>query len=99
MTNLFVELLQIALGNKSSISRIPSREEWMALLDISQQQAVVGVIVQGLEKLSREQLPPKDLLLQWIGLAQVSMGTYTLHCERARELTSKFKMAASVLVF
>ena len=93
MINLFVDLLQIALGNKSSISRIPSREEWISLLDISQQQAVVGVIVQGLEKLPREQLPPKDILLQWIGLFQISRGTYSLHCERARELTLEFDTA------
>ena len=93
MSNAFVELLQIALGNKNALSRIPSQKEWMDILDVAQEQAIVGITVQGLDKLPSEQLPSKGLLLQWIGLAHLLSGAYLLHCERARELTSKFKMA------
>ena len=93
MPELFVELLQLSLGNKEDLSRTPSREEWQALMITAEQQSVVGVLVNGMERLPKDQLPAKDLLLQWIGMAQISSGTYLLHCERARELTSKFKLA------
>lgn len=93
MDVLLIELIQIALGNKDTLSRIPSQKEWATLLDVAQEQAVVGITAQGLDRLPKEQLPAKGQLLQWIGLAQLSSGTYLLHCERARELTIKFGTA------
>lgn len=93
MNSLLIELIQIALGNRDILSRLPSQKEWEAILEVAEEQAIVGVTTQGLDKLPQDQLPPKDLLLQWIGLAQLSIGTYLQHCNRARELTSKFEMA------
>ena len=93
MNSLLVELIQIALGNKDNLSRSPSQKEWACILDMAQEQAIVGITVKGLDKLPAEQLPAKGLLLQWIGLAQLTGGTYLLHCERARELTNEFNTA------
>lgn len=90
MDYLFVELLQIALGNKKTLSRIPSDKEWVGLLSEAKWQAVVGVLTDGLEKQPQEQRPRPEIFLQWLGLAQITEDTYTLHVERAKELTNRF---------
>lgn len=78
---LFVELLQVSLGTRDKMSRVPSAHEWAAMFDEAQQQAVVGVITHGLDRLPREQQPPKELLLEWIGL--------TLQIEQQNSITTK----------
>lgn len=91
MLNLFVELLQVSLGSRDSLSRTPSDVEWTTLYKESQRQAVLGLMVDGLERLPQEQLPRQSLLLQWIGLAQLNEGAYHLHCDKAKELTSRLR--------
>ena len=91
MKELFLELLQISLGTRDKLSRVPSEQEWKALYDEAERQAVVGVQLSGLERLPEEQLPPIDLKLQWIGEIQIMESEYRLHCERAIELTRRFR--------
>lgn len=86
--NLFVELLQLSLGMCDRLSRVPSASEWSALYQESQRQAVLGIMVDGLERLPSEQLPQQRLLLQWIGLAQMNEGAYLHHREKAKILTT-----------
>ena len=38
--NLFIELLQIALGVRDDLSRMPSAVEWQCLFDEAQRQAI-----------------------------------------------------------
>lgn len=90
MNNLFVEILQVSLGNREKFSRIPSEKEWEELYELSQLQAVTGVLVDGLERLPLEQRPPKLQLLQWLGIAQMTEVTYKQHCALARELSERF---------
>ena len=70
MRSLFIELLQITLGARESLSRAPSMSEWQFLLDEAQRQAVAGIMVAGLERLPDKQRPPQAILLQWIGVCQ-----------------------------
>ena len=68
---LFFELMQVALGTRSVLSKTPSEQEWLELFDMSEKQAVAGVAMAALEKLSRQgQKPPMDLLYEWIGLSE-----------------------------
>jgi len=67
---LFFELLQVALGNRDELSRVPTRKEWKDLYQESEKQSILGVMLDGLERLSEEQRPPRIDLLQWIGLVQ-----------------------------
>ena len=90
---LFFELLQISLGNREKLSRVPNVQEWIGLLNEAQRQTIVGILFDGLEKIPKEQLPPKEILLQWIGLAQVAEASFDLQVERVKELTRKFKDA------
>jgi len=90
MNDLFIELLQISLGNRDNLSRTPSMNEWTGLFKEAQRQAIIGVLLTGIEKLPKEQKPKKKLLLQWIALCQVVEQNNRLHLERARELTVLF---------
>ncbi len=91
MGDLFIELLQVALGTRERLSHVPRTEEWVALYQEAQRQTIIGVMVDGLEHLPHGQRPQKDMLLQWIGLAQMNERAFQLHCERAKDLTGRFK--------
>ena len=88
--SLFIELLQISLGNHTELSRVPSKTEWEELFEEAQRQTVAGMLLEGLEHLSIEQRPSQLLILEWIGEAQIVEQTGLLHRERAGELTRVF---------
>ncbi|MCI7273142.1 nucleotidyltransferase family protein [bacterium] len=67
---MLIELLQVALGIRNSLSRIPSDEEWDNVYKLSVSHGVVGVLYGGIERLPKEQRPPKELLLEWFGQAE-----------------------------
>lgn len=48
---LFFELLQMALGMRDHLSRVPSAAEWERLFEEAERQAVVGVMLGGIERL------------------------------------------------
>ncbi len=68
---LFFELLQIALGNRKRLTESPSSKEWEKLYIESERQAITGLLLNGIEKLPETQRPPKEFLLQWIGIGQM----------------------------
>lgn len=67
----FQELLQLSLGTRTSFSHVLSNEEWNELYAEANKQAIVGILLGGVERLSRDQRPSQNLLLQWIGVAQM----------------------------
>lgn len=81
MRRLFIELLQVSLGTRDVLFRMPSAAEWAGLMAESQRQAILGVMLCGIEKLPKEQQPPQSLLFQWIGV--------TVHIEQSNALTSE----------
>lgn len=81
MVSLFLELLQVSIGTRERLSRVPSAVEWQALMDEAQRQAVIGIITWGIDRIPNEQKPPQALLLQWIGLS--------LQIEQRNALTTK----------
>lgn len=87
---LFFELLQVALGNRKSLSRVPSDEEWMDFYDESERQAVTGILFHGIERLPAEQRPSQLFLLQWIGVAQLIEQQNCMMDERCLELLQIF---------
>ena len=71
---LFVELIQIALGTRTVLSRIPSENEWQHIYEIAAKQSLVGVVLSGIEVIrakNAELSVPRVLLLQWIGEVQM----------------------------
>lgn len=72
LENLFFELIQVAIGRRDALSRVPSAEEWYALYGLSVKQAVAGVCFCGVQRLPKEQREemPKGLMMQWFALAE-----------------------------
>lgn len=66
---LFFELLQVAIGNLDRMSANPTEKEWYELYSIAQEQTLVGICFLGIERLPKEQRPPKVLLMQWFSIA------------------------------
>ena len=95
---LFFELIQVALGNREELSRVPTAKEWSDLYEESGRQAITGVMVAGLEKLKANtngtnytNKLPLELLLQWIGASeQIRLRNVTL-TKRCVQLQRKLK--------
>lgn len=90
---MFFELLQVALGTRDQLSRVPSAQEWTLMLHEAERQCVAGFFLEGIERLPDEQQPPLALKLQWIGLVQMGEENYRLQCERLRVLSQRLRMA------
>ncbi len=88
---LFFELLRNALGTQSGLSCVPSKDEWIGLLEEARRQTIAGVMARGLDVLSEDYLPEEELAIQWIGCLQRIENKYEVHCERAEELTVLFR--------
>ena len=70
--NYLLELLRISLWNEGELSGLPTEEEWNEMLETAKKQTLVGLLFCGIDILPQEQRPPKKLLLQWIGLTQIT---------------------------
>ena len=65
VNDLFFELLQVAIGNRQSLSRVPTPEEWEEIYEMSKKQSVAGIAFAGVERLPQEQMPPGKRIRQW----------------------------------
>lgn len=78
---LFFELIRVAIGTQSSLSRLPSKAEWKELFEMSVKQSLVGVCFAGLNSLGADsdngfaQIGMnEDLFFNWMGMAaQINM--------------------------
>ena len=92
--NLFIELIQIALGTRTVLSRIPSDNDWQQIYDTAAKQSLLGVVLSGIEVIRAKNVElsiPKNLLLQWIGEVQVIEQQNKKLNEAAEHLTRIFK--------
>ena len=62
----FISLVRLGIGTSDEIS-IPDGTDWNALMVLANKQGLFAVVLDGLEKAMGDNLPPKVLLLQWIG--------------------------------
>lgn len=69
--DLFFELIQVALGTREELSRVPNVREWKAVYKEAEKQGIIGLLLGGLERLPAHFLPPLELKLQWIGDVQI----------------------------
>lgn len=91
---LFYELIQVALGEKERLSRMPSDNEWMHLYEEAERQLVTSVAFDALEVLNRQGLkPPFDLLCDWIGYAEQIKVQNLLVNKRSVEVSQIFSEA------
>lgn len=103
--NLFFELLQVALGTRDKLSRVPSAAEWGRLFGEAEraQQAVVGVLLEGLQRCMVHgdgcmANLPLDLKLEWIGEAQIIEEQNRVMSKACREVVEKLEKDGWALV-
>ena len=63
--SVFLELLQIALGNRSRLSEPCSDAEWEEVYSTVKKQAMVGITFYAVKLLPAEQMAPKRRRYQW----------------------------------
>lgn len=71
---LFYELIQVAVGTRNRLSRIPSADEWQAAFAASQKQSLVGICFQGINNLYPDNPEmvenlPGALKMKWMAFA------------------------------
>lgn len=90
--DLLFELIQVALGQRDRLSRIPSEEEWRRLYQMAEKQAVTSFVFPALEILNKSgQKPPAELLFEWIGLSEQVRAQNELMNKEAARLTALFE--------
>ena len=67
----FFEIIRLGIGNGRSnndlFNYLPNTTDWNSLEALAMRQGLLGIIVDGIEKLPGDNRPPQTLLLQWIG--------------------------------
>ena len=61
----FRELLWITLGRADSFQKDPDPKAWQLVYRMAHQQAMVGILNEGVHRLPARQLPPENLLKEW----------------------------------
>ena len=91
MENLFVELIQLSLGNRNSLSQTPSTADWERLYLLANKQTIVGICLYGLQKLPDEQSInlSQALKLGWIALTIQIQENNDIANQRCLELQNK----------
>lgn len=79
------------MGTRDGLSRVPTAREWEELYEEAGKQAIVGLLLTGLESLPAEQLPPLDLKLQWIGEVQMIEEQNRVMSKACREVVEQFE--------
>lgn len=98
MIDLFFELLRISVapgkeGISIPLSCIPTQKEWNDLYAFAHKQSILGVVFSGVERLPKEQLPEKRLLIEWFAKTGYLATQNKLLDRRTREVTELFAKA------
>ena len=90
----FFLILQLAVGKHISNTIHINENEWHSIYDIATKQSMVGVMMEGIQRLSEidnSQKPPLPLLYEWIGIAEHIKHQNKLMDERSAMLTRMLK--------
>ncbi len=92
ITVLFFDLIQVSLSNKDFLRQTPSENEWKQLFALAREQSLVGVLLEGVSRLQTSSLTiQKPILLEWIGVQQITIQQNQILNKRAVELCKLFK--------
>ena len=85
VNNTFLRLTQLGVGDvKDTI--LPSTIDWVKLYEMATQHGLSSVLLDGIDKLPRQQRPPKAVLLPWIGRSFNEESKYNKQWRSACEL-------------
>lgn len=91
---LLFELIQIALGERNSLSYSPSEEEWQEVDWMAEKQTLIGLVFSAVEKLNEKNntvIAPMSLYYQWVS-DSLQIDNYNKEINNAaKQLTNIFK--------
>ena len=87
---LFFELIQVAIGNRSALSSVPTQPEWQRLYGFMSKHTLIGIGYVAIQKLPREQWPPKMLVLKWTSVANGIRNRNLALNEECRSICEEF---------
>lgn len=87
---LLFELIQVSIGRRKILSRIPSESEWNQIFKDCCNQAITGLTFIGIQRLPPKQWPSKSILFQWIALVEQIKLRNKLLNNRCLELQQMF---------
>ena len=89
---LSFEFLQVAVGNRESLSGGVANADWLRLFEFCKKQALIGVGFTAVEKLhAMGMVCPAALRMQWMALALQIEKRNALLNEQCRQLTDRYK--------
>lgn len=90
----FFLILQLAVGNHIKNTIHIKENDWRSIYDIATKQSLVGVMMEGIQRLSeidKSQKPPLTLLYEWIGITEHIKHQNRLMDEKSAMLTRMLK--------
>lgn len=87
----FLSLVQLGVGHETVngsclIVHDPEPVDWLSIQNLSNQQGLSAIVLDGIEKLSGIQRPPKEILLNWIGSVMREESAYSMQLKVAIEM-------------
>lgn len=64
-TGILLELVRLGIGHRGNITS--NQIDWQKTYDLAIQQGLLGVVIDGIERLPSHLRPQQELLLEWIG--------------------------------
>lgn len=91
MEKLYFEFLQIAIGNRKSLSAAIHDSDWLRLFEFCKKQALIGVGFTAVEKLHTLGVEcPTDIRMKWMALALQIEKKNALLNEQCKKLTEQY---------
>lgn len=91
MTELFFELLQVAIGHRCRLSQTPTAPQWGELYALSQKHALIGIAYCGIERLPKEQQPSLGISFQWNDAVRAIEHENQVQNKRCAQLISRLR--------
>ena len=104
MHQLLFQLLRVAIGTQTNLSRLPAEDEWVKLYRTAEKQSILGVCFAGLQNMGANADDgfarigmSKSLYLTWMGMAVVIQKKNEMVNRQCVELQAKLTVRKTMV--
>lgn len=87
----FFSLLRFSIDDSEPIPANITKEDWKAIYEISIQQALMGVVFRGINRMPSDLQPEKELMLRWFAISEYIAGRNKFANEKLSHLTIRMR--------
>lgn len=87
--DLFLHLLRLGIGAESEMV-VPEHIDWPALHALAEQQGLLAVVMDGIDKIPTSSRPQRKDILQWIGMTIQQESQYAVQQKAEAEMALLF---------